>query len=301
MSKKNLIQFAMTETFEKNAKIECEKHRIASERYTNYNANFNDELTITFLGYAEAEKGYDYSYKNFPFYRIVYTLSGQAKLTYPDKEYILKSGSICGMPPKDTGLMSVDSSVPWAHYFLHFLGTEAEKLFNKTMLSKRKVAYISNPPKYTQYFENIVEEERNNLEFSNLINVNLLKILLLKLANDSYNLEQDHSLASRETYLICREYINKSFSQINNFDQLAEDCSISKSYLCRIFKQYAEISPMTYVTNLKMNKATVLLMQSDMSIKQISRSLGFEDQYYFSKLFKKKYGISPKFFRKKFI
>jgi AraC-like DNA-binding protein len=298
-SKDNLIEFAINSTFEKEGQIKCRKHRISSEGYTNYNANLNDDLVIIFSGHVKAEKGYDYSFTNFPFYRIVYTASGHAVLRYPGKEIMLKSGTVCGFAPDDKGEISVNSDSPWEHYYLHFTGKDASKIFSQTMLNTKRAIYTSNPPKFLQYFENIIEEERNDFESSHIINVYYLKILMLKLAYEIYNNTEDHSLASRETYLTCRNYINKHFSEINSFEELADKCNISKVYFCRLFKQYAEISPMAYVMNLKMNKAAVLLMQSDLSIKQISHVLSFEDQYYFSKLFKKKYGISPKYYRQK--
>ena len=295
----NLVEFARRKTIDEDARVQCDKHRVMGESYTNYNANLNDELAIVFLGFVKAERGYEYSYRNFPLYRLVYTVGGQALLTTSTKTLAMKSGTICGFAPNNTDTISVDSDSTWDHYYLHFTGRNAAELYNQSKLNTHRIVRTSNPARIHQYFEDMMDSERSKLEFAHIINVHLLRALLLKLANDAYLDTEDYSMVSRETYLECREYINAHFSELKSFQELADRCNVSKSHICYLFKQYANSSPMAYVMKLKMNKAAMLLLQSYLSIKQISRALSFDDQYYFSRLFKKHYGISPKFYRKR--
>ena len=106
-----------------------------------------------------------------------------------------------------------------------------------------------------------------------------------------------HTSVSYQGYIKCHNYINDNFSNILSLQDIADECYMDKVYICRLFKKYTKTSPMAYVTSLKMNKAALLLIHTDKSIKQISRMLNFENQYYFSRTFKKTYGISPKFYR----
>ncbi|MGL6221188.1 MAG: helix-turn-helix domain-containing protein, partial [Lacrimispora sphenoides] len=63
---------------------------------------------------------------------------------------------------------------------------------------------------------------------------------------------------------------------------------------CRVFKKYKGTSPIEYFTKLKIEKAKELMIQfPDLSLRKISESLGFNDVYYFSKVFKKITGIAP--------
>ena len=73
--------------------------------------------------------------------------------------------------------------------------------------------------------------------------------------------------------------------------------NISKSQLCREFKKYYELSPYQYLINRRLSIAETLLLETAVSIREISDLLCFVDAYSFSNLFKKKLGVSPKKYR----
>ena len=123
-----------------------------------------------------------------------------------------------------------------------------------------------------------------------------LYVLLLKLLTVTGK-HGERLKSYRTAYVHCYNYIKENFCNIVSLEEIANKCCVSKVYLCRLFKQYAGISPMAYVNKLKMNKAAFLLIQSNSSIKQISLMLHYNNPYYFSEMFKKEYGISPKYFR----
>lgn len=73
---------------------------------------------------------------------------------------------------------------------------------------------------------------------------------------------------------------------------------LSKEHICRYFRKYTNQSPSQYVNHLRLNYAANLLIHSDQTIIDISYESGFNNPGYFYKLFKEKYGISPKKYRK---
>ena len=74
---------------------------------------------------------------------------------------------------------------------------------------------------------------------------------------------------------------------------IAQTIGISPSRLNEIFKLYTAMTPYQYYIKIKINKACRLLEQTDLSIKEAAFTLGFDDQFYFSRLFKQKTGIPP--------
>ena len=77
---------------------------------------------------------------------------------------------------------------------------------------------------------------------------------------------------------------------------VAENCGFSNPYhFCRIFKQKTGLTPNAYLNRLRIEKAKKLLAKTNenMNIKQIADSCGFNDQYYFSRIFKRSEGVSP--------
>ena len=74
--------------------------------------------------------------------------------------------------------------------------------------------------------------------------------------------------------------------------------NLSKSQISREFKKYYNLTPYQYLLNRRITIAQNLLAKTSISIKEISDSLCFADEYYFSNIFKKKNSISPLAYRK---
>ncbi len=73
---------------------------------------------------------------------------------------------------------------------------------------------------------------------------------------------------------------------------------ISPEYLGRIFKSGTGQSPMSFLISIRLEKAKELLEKEELTVAQISRQIGYNDAYHFSKLFKKHFSISPLAYRK---
>ena len=69
-------------------------------------------------------------------------------------------------------------------------------------------------------------------------------------------------------------------------------------HLRRIFKSAVNTTPVKYINYLRLEKAKNMLINSNYSVNEIAFSVGFEDAYYFSRLFKKEIGISPSEYKK---
>lgn len=96
------------------------------------------------------------------------------------------------------------------------------------------------------------------------------------------------------------EYIHANYCNKDITIQLLADlCGISYSYFKRIFAQKYGTTPIKYITNLKIKKACELLSINSWNISQVSAILGFDNVYYFSKVFKDNVGCSPSEYIKK--
>lgn len=92
-------------------------------------------------------------------------------------------------------------------------------------------------------------------------------------------------------------YINKNLSIQISATELSEKFFVSKSTVEKCFRKELGISVHEYLSDAVMLKASELLRNTNMPIHDISEDLGFCDQFYFSKQFKKKFGKSPRDFR----
>ena len=73
--------------------------------------------------------------------------------------------------------------------------------------------------------------------------------------------------------------------------------NLSASHFSSLFRKATGMSPMDYFIHLKLQKACLLLYSSDTKIKKIAHTIGYDDPYYFSRLFKKYLNISPDQYR----
>lgn len=83
-----------------------------------------------------------------------------------------------------------------------------------------------------------------------------------------------------------------------SLQEMAAHFDISTSYICRLFKMYYSDTPISYYNRIKIEEARSILNDyPNMKIKDVAEMLGFSDQYYFSKVFKQQYGVSPQTYR----
>lgn len=94
-------------------------------------------------------------------------------------------------------------------------------------------------------------------------------------------------------------YIQEHLAEKITLAQLARVVNFNETYLCTIFRSHMGTSIFNYINQTRVECAAEKLRGSDAQLKEIAASLGFSDQFYFNKMFRKYYGISPSEYRKK--
>lgn len=95
------------------------------------------------------------------------------------------------------------------------------------------------------------------------------------------------------------EYIKENYMKKISLDDIANHVYLSKSYLSKLFKDEMGISLVNYINKLRIEKSKILLHDSALSIVDVANLVGFDDQSYFTKVFKNTVGISPGKFKEK--
>ena len=96
------------------------------------------------------------------------------------------------------------------------------------------------------------------------------------------------------------DYIAEHYSEPITSEQMARLCHVNESYFCRFFKKNFGRSPLTYLNEYRIEKASALLKKSQKSITEIAMETGYEDINYFSRTFKKLKSLSPTEYREQF-
>ncbi len=93
------------------------------------------------------------------------------------------------------------------------------------------------------------------------------------------------------------EYINANYSKRITLDDIAKEVYLSRSYISTVFKEEMGISLTEYIRDVRIEKSKLLLLDNKVRIIDISGLCGFDDQSYFTKVFHKSVGVTPKKFR----
>lgn len=94
-----------------------------------------------------------------------------------------------------------------------------------------------------------------------------------------------------------KKYICENYDQDLSLETLGEVVHLHPAYLSKIFKEVSDGNLSAFVTDVKMQKAAELLMQTDLKIQDVMTKLGYQKSQHFAKLFKEKYGVTPREYR----
>lgn len=143
------------------------------------------------------------------------------------------------------------------------------------------------------YFNTIIDKiNKSKLQTAKLRNDIVCE--LLKILQDSYLCHFGHKLQGSDqiAYEIA-QYIAKNLHKKISLRELCDHFFLGETQLIKVFKRKYDDTPMNYIQNMRISKAMYFIRNTDNSIAEIAERLGFSDPGYFSKVFKKYYGISP--------
>jgi AraC-like DNA-binding protein len=95
------------------------------------------------------------------------------------------------------------------------------------------------------------------------------------------------------------EYIHSNISYQLNVEELSDIAHVTKPYFIKLFKHEFGISQIQYINGKKVERAQLLLFTTNMTIKEVAYTLGFSDQNYFIRMFRKMTGTTPQEYRKR--
>lgn len=131
------------------------------------------------------------------------------------------------------------------------------------------------------------------------------KMILQNNAESSANATQDEyeqHLVKKDLEFMrkIQEIVDKNLNANDfNIDLIAEQMGLSRSAFFKKLKSLSGFAPVDYVKEIRLSKAARLIETTDSSITEIAYSVGFRDAGYFGKCFRKKYGMTPKEYRRK--
>jgi transcriptional regulator GlxA family with amidase domain len=139
---------------------------------------------------------------------------------------------------------------------------------------------------------------KEDMLYGNEIASSLLYSLIIEMNRMYSNVTNKYDQINCSPINKALKFIDENYWDKITMDELCEIANLSESQLCRLFQKHLNMRPMEYVFQIRVKSAKELLIQTDLSILEISQKVGYENPTYFSMLFRKNVGISPSEFRK---
>ncbi|ARD42870.1 AraC family transcriptional regulator [Colwellia sp. PAMC 21821] len=277
-----------------------------------------DGLYPVSLGMTQANNNYKLQQENNHCHSLIYCLSGTGKLRYQDKERIIERGdlviinantpfiftldktqeTITKISQSDKQINSRDSkAVDNIFYWINFTGTLAQDFAERLLMKMDSgVAHVGVLNNIVSDFDHLLALGARGYTATNVIHAvhilqQALSFLALQLRLTMFNNSSSFDLEAVEALM------RNSLHQELSLDTLAHYSQLSKFHFAKKFKELTDSSPIQHFINMKIQHACSQLDNSDIAIKDIASGLGYSDPYYFSRLFKKLVGISPKQYR----
>jgi len=225
-------------------------------------------------------------------YQLVYITKGEGLFTSGGTQYQVRSGSMLAVFPGVRHSYKPDPSTGWDECWVGFRGPYADELRATDFhVPERPFFPVGVHESLLSIFSQIFEAVRMQEPYYQFRSGALVLLLLSEVLGRARKAEQHgeaESLVERAKFLM-QENVYGAMS----VDEIGEQLGSGQARFYESFKAYTGMTPYQYFIQLKINKAKEALNGSDRPVKEVAHSLGFEDPYYFSRLFKKKTGTAP--------
>ena len=229
-------------------------------------------------------------------YYLQYLCKGEMDVWIEGELTTMQSGQAILYYPKTCYHYTMHGSGEVQYYWVHFTGYEAKKLVDEVNIQNQTVLNIGSSVAITLLFEQIFKEFIIRDHCFEMSIAAKLTTVFVELSRR--NVAEDVNYITNSRIHHALSHIHKNYNQPLVIKELAQEVHLSNSRFRTVFKNLTGLSPMEYLTTLRINHARQLMPLTALSICEIASRVGYDDQLYFSRIFKKKTGVTPRDYRK---
>jgi AraC-like DNA-binding protein len=225
-------------------------------------------------------------------YQLIYVTKGRGVFESGGRAHDVVPGTMMVVFPGVRHHYKPQFEVGWTEYWVGFKGPYVDTLLQRGFLSPRRPVYevgLQNSllALYEQIFE-LVQSQQPLYQVR--ASSRVLTLIAEVIAHERRTVQHSssESLVEKAKFMM-EENIYREVT----LDGFGGMLGVSTSHLNSVFKSYTSMTPYQYFISIKIRKAKELLEAGTLPIKEVAFRLGFDDQYYFSRLFRKKTGIAP--------
>lgn len=232
-------------------------------------------------------------------YQLLYVASGKAHFYFHGEEEIVPAGNMVLYRPKEEQRYYYYGVDRTEVYWVHFTGNNVKNILRKYGIpEKEHVIHTGTSLDYKKIYLQMIQELKLARPFYEEVLAHQLEYLFVLISrlqgkkprtkNSFLMDEMDQSVA----------YFHSNYNRAISIEEYARERGMSVSWFIRNFKDYTGSTPTQYLLSLRISNAQSLLESTSCNVTEIAEIVGYDNPLYFSRLFKKQCGVSPREFRR---
>ena len=268
-----------------------------------YPEEFKEDIFVNFCHDDSALSERSQHYHNLH-YEICFVLKGKTTYFFNFSKHVISKHNVIFINKKTAHLSVDQTNEPCERIIINF----SDKFLKKYSLNYHFLTEIFTNPmleiprerssNFTHLLTELVYESDYPSSFSShLVSANVYKLLvnLYRIATGS-NLSK--ILPTNPIIEAATKHICQNYSSNLTLESVAEYCHVSKQHLSRLFKNIMGVTFINYLITIRIHNASIMLVDTNKSIMEISEECGFNSQNHFCDTFKRIKGVSARDFRK---
>ena len=254
----------------------------------------NESISVSYRTGSENTLDPSWIMKNvvIPDAKLYYILEGEIEVKTENDVMVATAGDMMLIPAHLPHSMQLTKLGYARKYWIHFDMKKAERDFFDEYPLPLKIS-LGIRDDISRLFKNLFSIKHSELLKDEIQKAAIVMQLVSIYLGESKTYPSKHENDEIDDAV---DYIKKNYAESISLSFLAKKAGFSPNYFIKKFKLRTGFTPTRYLTRVRIDTAKFLLQNTDLSVTEIMESVGFYDASYFSKLFKKAYGYSPRSF-----
>ncbi len=230
-------------------------------------------------------------------HHLLYIASGECKVVLGGKVHTARAGSVVFYRPGERQEYYFEPNLNSVSYYIHFTGRDAEKILRSLGLWDGHIYEAEKSAELEELFL-YMHREYSLLQTAHEQITSGLLLALLGVAARGVGMVAAQIDEKKQEKL--RRAIERMYADMDkklSIEALARECNFSLSYFAHLFRAAMGVSPHTYLSRLRIERAKNMLLNTESTVLEIALATGFSDQNYFSRFFKAQTGVAPSAYR----
>jgi AraC-like DNA-binding protein len=253
------------------------------------------DLCVTHIGaYGAASGHYVERPSGSGQHIMIACIAGSGRCRISGCEWTLAAGELLFLPPRAAHVYESAADAPWTIFWIHFRGSRAgDHLTNLGVSRARPLVTVDDTTVLVEAFEDTFRHVRHGFGEAAMTGLSTAFVRLLGLVKVHQRSAGWRSRAAENRLLAVLTMMREDLARPWTLELLAGEAKLSIPHFSALCRRQTGMPPLSLLIRLRLQRAMDLLQRGNHNVAEAARAVGYEDPFYFSRLFRKHIGVPP--------